>query len=838
MTPTATRRLNIAVVVATACVVGLLLVSFQVPNSVRLHSTDLTGAWKAHDGTVDDALGSPSLDDSAWVEVRLPGSLPVHAATAEFWVRRWVDVPEAARDEDHLLVLGGTRASFIRAYVNGHFIGEIGDRSQRLKDDSTSLVGLEVSRELLGQERALVALQVLSTIHDWNGIGDQRFLFGPTKVVRPFLIRATMVETLITVSPVLLSIFLFFLVGVLGFIEGQRGERTKYVNVMLVIAACLFWHLSRTGILLSVDVIRRRELNYFAAIAVLLASVELIEHHYLARVTRFRCANRVLAAILLLTPVVPREYLFIVNPMVFTLMAFPSVYLLFLALRSLARGPTGLGVLLDMGALVMTAAGGADLLALVGIATPPLLFQVSLNGLALVSATLVIGDFIQISQRNRVLSSSLAVTNSDLSAALLRAQESTRLKAELLATVSHELRTPLNSIINVPEGLLEDFEQSSVLRCSQCGTEVAQAVVGAPGAEQPCSCCQATGTLSAQPHTTFTGDATRTARFLGGIRDSGRHLLSVVNDLLDYSKLNASQFALLLEPITLAPFLESLRDTIEPLARAQQLRIEFPSSLPPRVLRADPQRLRQILINLLGNAIKFSKPGGVVKLQVEVAGDEMLMHVIDEGIGIAKESHRLIFESFRQIEGGHTRKFGGTGLGLSIAKELATLHGGTITVDSALGVGSTFTVRLPLAGPLETTVRAAPTLRSASDAQRTIVIVEDDPLTLETIKLALRPLGCTLVGTTDAVSAHSLIRQLKPDLIILDVMLAGVSGIELLRQLRAEPATRELRAVVTSAAHANRQPALAPRRRLGAKAVAGHRAHGLSRPTAQDGARS
>jgi two-component system sensor histidine kinase VicK len=212
-----------------------------------------------------------------------------------------------------------------------------------------------------------------------------------------------------------------------------------------------------------------------------------------------------------------------------------------------------------------------------------------------------------------------------------------------------------------------------------------------------------------------------------------------------------------------------------------------------------------VLLNLLSNAVKFSNPGGQVAVGLTREGADYVFSVQDHGVGIAEEHQKVIFESFRQLEGGSTRRFGGTGLGLSIARELVMKHGGTLWVHSVLGQGSTFFFKVPLKGP-PVTAAGLPVAIARPNENRTILIVEDDATTLETIKLALRPLGFVLVGTTDPRGAMGLLRDLKPDLLVLDVMMPHLSGLDLLRQLRESPDIRDTPVLVTSAYPANQMP--------------------------------
>jgi signal transduction histidine kinase len=230
--------------------------------------------------------------------------------------------------------------------------------------------------------------------------------------------------------------------------------------------------------------------------------------------------------------------------------------------------------------------------------------------------------------------------------------ESNRLKSEFLANVSHELRTPLNSILGFAE-LLRD-------------------------------------PLSSNPDG-------KSVRYLQNILLAGRNLLELINDLLDLAKIEAGRMDVRSEPLSLGDVFEGLINLLKPLAEAKELTIEPKVAADVPIISTDPAKLQQVLYNLLSNAIKFSPSNGEVALEARTEGDDSIrISVSDNGPGIEADKHEVIFEKFRQIDGSVTREHSGSGLGLAISRELTTLLGGTIGVNSAPGQGSVFWVILPL----------------------------------------------------------------------------------------------------------------------------------------------
>ncbi len=291
----------------------------------------------------------------------------------------------------------------------------------------------------------------------------------------------------------------------------------------------------------------------------------------------------------------------------------------------------------------------------------------------------------------------------ELQIALTKAEEANRLKSEFLANISHELRTPLNAIVNLPAGLLKQFETTYIWSCPSCGAQF-QSDTGPESLEDPaqkpeCPDC-GKASLEASSQSVFAGNSTEQIHFLKRIESSGRHLLAVVNDLLDISKLEADHMKIYPADIAVADVLSEVSGTMETLAEAKGVQLVFSESEPGLTLQVDRVKLAQILINLIGNAIKFTPKDGHVYIKVcpDILREEpaLRFEVEDTGDGIPAEYLKVIFESFRQVDGSHTRQHQGTGLGLAISRRLIELHRGKIDVASTPGEGSRFWFILPL----------------------------------------------------------------------------------------------------------------------------------------------
>ncbi|MBN1889147.1 MAG: GAF domain-containing protein [Thermoflexales bacterium] len=335
----------------------------------------------------------------------------------------------------------------------------------------------------------------------------------------------------------------------------------------------------------------------------------------------------------------------------------------------------------------------------------------------------------------------------ELSAANVELARAARLKDEFLASMSHELRTPLTSILGLSEALLE-------------GT------FGLLGEQQ--------------------------LRPVRTIEESGRHLLALINDILDLSKIEAGKFDLLLGQVVVSSVCKASLQLVRQAASAKQ--IEVSSSLDERVeaIWADERRLKQILVNLLSNAVKFTPPAGEIGLTVSGDAEQQVAHfsVWDTGIGIAREDMQRLFKPFVQLDSSLSRQYPGTGLGLSLVYRMTEMHGGSVSVESETGRGSRFTVSLPWGDAPTERKAGSPTKEVARPAfpsparLLTILLAEDNQFTIDGLSDCLSTKGYRLVVTHDGFETLNLVGEVKPDLMLVDLQLPGLDGLGVIRLVR------------------------------------------------------
>lgn len=365
---------------------------------------------------------------------------------------------------------------------------------------------------------------------------------------------------------------------------------------------------------------------------------------------------------------------------------------------------------------------------------------------------------------------------------ILEVELASRYKSEFMANMSHELRTPLNSILILAKLLHDNKHQN----------------------------------LSAEQ-----------VKYAKVIHDAGADLLELINELLDLAKIEAGHVDLNITKIHSEEFVKDIEELFRAIAKDKKIdfKVSIDKNIPEEFL-SDEYRLQQVLKNFLSNAFKFTESGGNVDLNVTLQSSNLCFEVKDTGKGISKEKQDLIFEAFRQEDGSTSRKYGGTGLGLSISKEIASLLGGRITLESEIGVGSTFSLIIPIqtaesftsketAAPKEKMVKESPKEKPVKETSspinvddkvdiagenRTILIIEDDVNFADILKGFAEDYGFNVIIAHDGAKGMKMAKKNMPAAIILDVMLPIADGWEVLRTLKEDEQTKHIPIHMMSAA--------------------------------------
>jgi CheY-like chemotaxis protein len=343
-------------------------------------------------------------------------------------------------------------------------------------------------------------------------------------------------------------------------------------------------------------------------------------------------------------------------------------------------------------------------------------------------------------------------TQEELLGAKRAAEDASRAKSAFLANMSHELRTPLNAIIGYSEMVEEEIQDFGRIEKI---------------------------------------DDVRK------IHSAGKHLLALINDVLDLSKIEAGKMGLHFENFELASMIQEMVSTLQPTVAKNDNTLELHLSEGLGEMHADVTKVRQILFNLLSNACKFTEHGtiGMSVDRLEAEGQQWIrFRVSDTGIGISPEQQENLFKEFSQADVSIARRYGGTGLGLAISNRFAQMMGGQISVESEQGKGSVFTLHLPpfVTAEVSGTVKPKQFSGPATPAPepkplpKTVLMIDDDPAERELMHRSLTKSGFNVVAVADGEEGIRLAKRIRPLVITLDVLLPGIDGWEVLRQLKAD----------------------------------------------------
>ncbi|HAK88795.1 MAG: hypothetical protein A2077_02675 [Nitrospirae bacterium GWC2_46_6] len=390
---------------------------------------------------------------------------------------------------------------------------------------------------------------------------------------------------------------------------------------------------------------------------------------------------------------------------------------------------------------------------------------------------------LELKELNEKLEEKVIERTRELEKANRELERSSKLKSQFIATMSHELRTPLNSILGFSELLMDEI---------------------------------------------FGGLTEKQKRHVTNIHNSGSHLLQLINNILDIAKIESGKMELYYEGFAVRQAISEVETVIRPLVDKKRQELIVKVSEGVTLIKADKVKFKQILYNLVSNAVKFTPEGGNIFVEANLAGEDdayfarykdictkkdscLSLSVTDSGIGIKKEDHEKIFSEFEQVDSSFSRRYEGTGLGLALTKKLVELHGGDIFVESEEGKGSKFAVVLPLfdVSVAEKEARpAAPAMekfeysldmpKKRRGESPLILVVEDDPSTSELLTLHLAQGGYRVAHVYNGDFAISRIREAKPFAVLLDVMMPGKDGWEILQELKSDPELKDIPVIMAS----------------------------------------
>jgi adenylate cyclase len=371
------------------------------------------------------------------------------------------------------------------------------------------------------------------------------------------------------------------------------------------------------------------------------------------------------------------------------------------------------------------------------------------------------GRWIQVSERKTANGGVVAIYaditemkqhETELAAARDAADEANRTKSSFLANMSHELRTPLNAIIGYSEILQEDAADK--------------------GDKEP-------------------------VEDLQKIESAGRHLLGLINNILDLSKIEAGKMDVFIEEVDIQALVKEVLSIVKPLADKSENAIEVICPADIGGFRSDQTKIKQCLLNLMSNANKFTSKGTLTLAVAREDTSQVTFRVSDSGVGMTEEQLSRLFQAFTQADASTTKRFGGTGLGLAITKHFCTMLGGDVTVESTPGKGSTFIIRLPDQAVAPAAV-VSPAPVAAADGRATVLVVDDDALVRSLLAKTLEKEGYRIISAGNGVEALALAREYRPQAITLDVLMPQMDGWGALKELKADAGLRDIPVIMVS----------------------------------------
>jgi signal transduction histidine kinase len=659
-------RARVAILVLLACA------WLQVPVQARVlrvgsafEVTDLSGPWRFRPGDSPD-YARPDLDDASWPELQVPkpwGEQGYEGYSGFAWYRLTLLLPPQERERRLGLRLGKVFTSY-ELFAGGQQIGAVGGLppQERLDYDRNGLFAVP-DAAIDADGRLVLALRVYKNPALRSGGPERgRFQLGPQA-------RLQLVELHSELVPLLLS-SLYLLVGVYHLLLfRKRRELRGYLWFGLVACglACYFFLRTQWKYVLGLDFVLMKEVEYVVLYLLVPAHIEF----FLSVLDRtpprwVRLYESIHVALAVAVALEPGLRLNAVTLRYWEALTIPSILAIIgVVLHDAWRGHPEARTI-ALGTLCVSSGYGFNLAAewyhlpeLTHLGFAAFVFSMAvslLNRFSRVHSELDVlnrGLERRVAERTAQLAEQTQAAEAARAQALLAksvADEASRAKSQFLANMSHELRTPLNAIIGYSEMLEEEAREAE------------------------------------QPH--MLADLAR-------VRTSGKHLLGLINDVLDLSKIEAGKMSLSAEVFALDDVIDDVITTVGPLLERNRNRLVVVRDPALGSLRSDPMRLRQVLLNLLSNACKFTADGTItLRAARDATSGEALFEIEDTGIGMTPEQLGRLFQAFTQAEASTTRRFGGTGLGLVLSRRFAQMMGGDVSVTSEHGKGSTFSLRI------------------------------------------------------------------------------------------------------------------------------------------------
>lgn len=740
------------------------------------HIVDLRGKWKFKTGD-DLRWAEPDFDDSPWEELYVPvpwGKQGHYDYSGIAWYRLKLHVADKESRKQFTGITIGFVDSSYELYAGGRKIGRAGWLPPFPKMEYDRTATFRIPQESFSDDGQLsLALRVWKSNvkeAELGGPYERSFLLGPIE----FLVKKEFLSEI----PLLLLSCVFFMLGIYHLhLYFRRRNLNEYLwfGLLCSFNAALYTFLrSQWKFVITDNFILLKELEYFAAYTFVPVAIQFLwplVNRPISKPVRIYQLSLVLLAFICLKPGLRLNIITLPIWEIYVALFLP--YLIYVIMQNAAKRQVESRTI-EVGLLLALIALANDISVDRAWIQSPRLMPYGFAALILSMAISLSNRFSRVyseldalradlekrvEERTEKLSElnvKLSDANTKLSERGRELAEASLAKSQFLANMSHELRTPLNAIIGYSEMVEEDVKDKGL--------------------------------------NDFIPD-------LKKIREAGKHLLGIINDILDLSKIESGNVSLHLEEFKISMMIQDLGTTAAPLIEKNNNKLQICVQENVGTMHGDIKRLRQVLLNLLSNAAKFTENGTI---RIEASRDQsdwIIFRVSDTGIGMTEEQKAKVFQAFTQADTSVTRKFGGAGLGLVISKRFCQMMGGTITFESEPGKGSSFCIRLPVVPAdvkKDSTFDLTDFTYQRSSTNGIVLVIDDDRSARDLMVRMISREGFRVVTAWGGEEGLRLARDLGPSIITLDAFMPGVDGWSVLKELKSDPSLGKIPVIMVT----------------------------------------
>lgn len=653
------------------CLVPFLLILliylfYNIPDKYEPYLINLKGKWKIHEGNNIEWI-SPKFDDNNWEEIQIPGKFYKQGFKNRYSIiRKRVFLKEKMKNRDLFFIIGGSLGSMGNVYINGFKIGEIGLTNNNEKTQGAdSKHGFIVYRKYInsGKVENVLVIEFDNITIGYDGIQDPRIYLGVADYLMPYFIKNVFLNSFFQYGQIYTGFFVLLLIFILLASEFESKERYKYISTSFLTFSTFFYNLCFSGsLLLFFDFSIHVKLLKASISFICFASVEFIQYYFLKKINIIGKINRLVCALVIISYFLFNDFVIIQNIYNYFIYYFfiIIVYLCVISLSdTLLYKTRKFGIIITISIIAASISGIMDLLTNLGIIHLPLFFNISISIYIIMSASVIITEFISLSYTNKKLTFELKHLNETLES---KVEERTKelaelnkklkslndLKNEFIANITHDFRAPLMAILNLADLSIKDQEEDAKENC-------------------------------------------------GLIYDASIKLKNSVDKLLELARMDEKGIKLKISKINPIILLSKIVDFYS--SSYTRNKIQIIKKLPVKEIKnfhTDSEKLEEILNNIISNAIKFTdKNNGIIIVEMKEKRESIIISIKDNGIGIPKNKIKMLFKRFESVKGIISTKYAGTGIGLAFSKQLIDYLKGKIWVESGgEGKGSTFYIEL------------------------------------------------------------------------------------------------------------------------------------------------